>query len=384
MSTPIDALQLAQALIRCPSVTPADEGALGTLQAALDGLGFTCHRLTFSEAGTPDVDNLYARLGTGAPNFCFAGHTDVVPVGNEAGWTVDPFGAEIIDGVLYGRGATDMKGSIACFVEAVSRFVAENGTDFGSSISLLITGDEEGPSINGTRKVLGWMTEQGEALDACIVGEPTNPGVLGEMVKIGRRGSLSGFLTVHGTQGHTAYPHLADNPLPRLVAMLAAISGEKLDDGTDHFQPSNLQLTTIDVGNTATNIIPGGAKATFNVRFNDLHTSESLEAWLTSKFDAVGDEYEVEFQRTGEAFLTPPGTLSDLLSSAIAAGTGQTADLSTTGGTSDARFIKDFCPVAEFGLISQTMHKTDERVALSDLAKLTDIYEAVLNGYFAG
>ena len=384
MSAAVDALELAQALIRCPSVTPADEGALDTLQAALDGLGFTCHRLTFSEAGTPDVDNLYARLGAGAPNLCFAGHTDVVPVGNEAGWTVDPFGAEIIDGVLYGRGATDMKGAIACFVEAVSRFVEKNGTNFSGSISLLITGDEEGPSINGTRKVLGWMTEQGETLDACIVGEPTNPGVLGEMVKIGRRGSLSGFLTVHGTQGHTAYPHLADNPLPRLIAMLAAISGEKLDDGTDHFQPSNLQLTTVDVGNTATNIIPGGAKATFNVRFNDLHTSDSLEAWLRSKFDAVGGEYEVEFQRTGEAFLTPPGTLSDLLSSAIKAGTGQTADLSTTGGTSDARFIKDFCPVAEFGLISQSMHKTDERVALSDLAKLTDIYEAVLNGYFAG
>ena len=384
MSAPVDALTLAQALIRCPSVTPADEGALGTLQAALDGLGFSCHRLTFSEAGTPDVDNLYARLGTGAPNFCFAGHTDVVPVGNAAGWTVDPFGGEIIDGVLYGRGATDMKGSIACFVEAVSRFVDRNGTDFGGSISLLITGDEEGPSINGTRKVLGWMTEQGEALDACIVGEPTNPGTLGEMVKIGRRGSLSGFLTVHGTQGHTAYPQLADNPLPRLVAMLAAISGETLDDGTDHFQPSNLQLTTIDVGNTATNIIPGGAKATFNVRFNDLHTSESLEAWIRSRFDAVGGEYEVEFQRTGEAFLTPPGALSDLLSSAIRAATGQTVDLSTTGGTSDARFIKDFCPVAEFGLISQTMHKTDERVALSDLAKLTDIYEAVLDGYFAG
>ena len=384
MSAPVDALTLAQALIRCPSVTPADEGALGTLQAVLDGLGFSCHRLTFSEAGTPDVDNLYARLGTGAPNFCFAGHTDVVPVGNAAGWTVDPFGGEIIDGVLYGRGATDMKGSIACFVEAVSRFVDRNGTDFGGSISLLITGDEEGPSINGTRKVLGWMIEQGEALDACIVGEPTNPGTLGEMVKIGRRGSLSGFLTVHGTQGHTAYPHLADNPLPRLVAMLAAISGETLDDGTDHFQPSNLQLTTIDVGNTATNIIPGGAKATFNVRFNDLHTSESLEAWIRSRFDAVGGEYEVEFQRTGEAFLTPPGPLSDLLSSAIKAATGQTADLSTTGGTSDARFIKDFCPVAEFGLISQTMHKTDERAALSDIAKLTDIYEAVLDGYFAG
>lgn len=382
MRATIDALELARALIRCPSVTPADAGALDTLQAALEGLGFHCHRLTFSEDGTADVDNLYARLGNSAPNFCFAGHTDVVPVGNEAGWTVDPFGAEIIDDVLYGRGATDMKGAIACFVEAVSRFVNRRGNNFGGSISLLITGDEEGPSINGTRKVLGWMTEQGETLDACIVGEPTNPGVLGDMVKIGRRGSLSGFLTVHGTQGHTAYPHLADNPLPRLVAMLAAITAETLDDGTDHFQPSNLQLTTVDVGNTATNIIPGSARATFNIRFNDLHSSDSIIDWVRGKFDAVGGEYEVDFQRTGEAFLTPPGTLSELLTSAIARTTNRTPDLSTTGGTSDARFIKDFCPIAEFGLISQTMHKTDERVALSDLAKLTDIYDAVIDGYF--
>ena len=382
MSTPIDALELARALIRCPSVTPADAGALDTLQAALQGLGFHCHRLMFSENGTPDVNNLYARLGNTAPNFCFAGHTDVVPVGNEAGWTVDPFGAEIIDDVLYGRGATDMKGAIACFVEAISRFVNRRGNNFGGSISLLITGDEEGPSINGTRKVLGWMTEQGETLDACIVGEPTNPSVLGDMVKIGRRGSLSGFLTVHGTQGHTAYPHLADNPLSRLVPMLAAITAEQLDEGTDHFQPSNLQLTTVDVGNTATNIIPGSARATFNIRFNDLHSSDSIIDWVRGKFDAVGGEYEVDFQRTGEAFLTPPGALSDLLTSAVARTTNRTPDLSTTGGTSDARFIKDFCPIAEFGLISQTMHKTDERVALSDLAKLTDIYEAVLDGYF--
>jgi succinyl-diaminopimelate desuccinylase len=382
LSTPIDALELARALIRCPSVTPADAGALDTLQAALQGLGFHCHRLMFSENGTPDVNNLYARLGNTAPNFCFAGHTDVVPVGNEAGWTVDPFGAEIIDDVLYGRGATDMKGAIACFVEAISRFVNRRGNNFGGSISLLITGDEEGPSINGTRKVLGWMTEQGETLDACIVGEPTNPSVLGDMVKIGRRGSLSGFLTVHGTQGHTAYPHLADNPLSRLVPMLAAITAEQLDEGTDHFQPSNLQLTTVDVGNTATNIIPGSARATFNIRFNDLHSSDSIIDWVRGKFDAVGGEYEVDFQRTGEAFLTPPGALSDLLTSAVARTTNRTPDLSTTGGTSDARFIKDFCPIAEFGLISQTMHKTDERVALSDLAKLTDIYEAVLDGYF--
>tara|TARA_Y100001936_G_scaffold123309_1_gene120523 strand:- start:9340 stop:10494 length:1155 start_codon:yes stop_codon:yes gene_type:complete len=382
LTNTVDALELAQALIRCPSVTPADEGALGVLQAALESLGFTCHRMTFSEEGTPDVENLYARLGSDEPNFCYAGHTDVVPVGNEAGWTVDPFGGEVIDGVLYGRGATDMKGGIACFVAGMSRFLEKRSGDFNGSISLLITGDEEGPSINGTRKVLEWMKERDETLDACIVGEPTNPTKLGEMVKIGRRGSISGWLTVHGMQGHTAYPHLADNPLPRLVAMLDAITSESLDEGTDHFQPSNLQLTTVDVGNTATNVIPGEAKAAFNIRFNDLHTSETLISWLREKFDSVGGDYDVDFHITGEAFLTPPGRLSELLSGAVEKATGQKPDLSTTGGTSDARFIKDFCPIAEFGLISQTMHKVDECAHLSDMEQLTDIYEMVLEGYF--
>lgn len=383
MSDTVDALELAQALIRCPSVTPADEGALDVLQSALEGLGLTCHRMTFSEEGTADVDNLYARLGTEGPNFCYAGHTDVVPVGNEAGWTVDPFGGEVIDGTLYGRGATDMKGGIACFVSGMSRFLKNRSGNFNGSISLLITGDEEGPSINGTRKVLDWLAERNETLDACIVGEPTNPNKLGEMVKIGRRGSISGWLTVHGMQGHTAYPHLADNPLPRMIAMLDAITSEKLDDGTDHFQPSNLQLTTIDVGNTATNIIPGEVQAAFNIRFNDLHTSESLMTWLKKKFDAVGGDYDVEFQITGEAFLTPPGKLSSLLSEAVEKTTGIKPDLSTTGGTSDARFIKDFCPIAEFGLISQSMHKVDECARLSDMDRLTDIYELFLDGYFA-
>ena len=383
MSNTVDALELAQALIRCPSVTPADEGALDVLQSALEGLGFTCHRMTFSENGTADVDNLYARLGTDGPNFCYAGHTDVVPVGNEAGWTVDPFGGEVIDGTLYGRGATDMKGGIACFVSGMSRFLRNRSGKFNGSISLLITGDEEGPSINGTRKVLGWLAERNETLDACIVGEPTNPNKLGEMVKIGRRGSISGWLTVHGMQGHTAYPHLADNPLPSMIAMLGAITSEELDDGTDHFQPSNLQLTTIDVGNTATNIIPGEVQAAFNIRFNDLHTSESLMTWLKEKFDAIGGDYDVEFQITGEAFLTPPGKLSSLLSEAVEKTTGIKPDLSTTGGTSDARFIKDFCPIAEFGLISQTMHKVDECARLSDMEQLTNIYELFLDGYFA-
>jgi succinyl-diaminopimelate desuccinylase len=382
LRTAPDALDLAQALIRCPSVTPADEGALGVLQDALEGIGFTCHRMTFSQAGTADVQNLYARIGTEGPNFCFAGHTDVVPVGDPGGWTVDPFGAEVIDGVLYGRGATDMKGAIACFAEAAGRFTAKHGGNLPGSLSLLITGDEEGPSINGTKKVLGWLDERGETLDSCLVGEPTNPGKLGEMVKIGRRGSLSGFLTMYGVQGHTAYPHLADNPLNRMVAVLNALAATALDEGTDHFQPSNLQLTTIDVGNTATNVIPGAAKATFNIRFNDTHTSESLMRWVTEQLDAAGGEYEIDWQITGEAFLTPPGALSQAISTAVEKATGLKPDLSTTGGTSDARFIKDYCPVAEFGLISQSMHKVNEHAAVADIRALTDIYEAVLDGWF--
>mgnify|MGYP001453776416 CR=1 FL=1 len=382
MTTIIDATSLAQALIRCPSVTPKDEGALSILEESLKSLGFTCHRMTFSDVNTPDVENIYARIGTQGPNFCYAGHTDVVPVGDQEGWTVEPFGGRVINGTLFGRGATDMKGGIACFISAVSQFLSQREKKFGGSISLLITGDEEGPSINGTRKVLDWLKNRGETLDACIVGEPTNPSKLGEMVKIGRRGSISGWLTVHGTQGHTAYPHLAENPLPRLVAMLTAITSESLDSGTEHFQPSNLQLTTIDVGNTATNVIPSKVTAAFNIRFNDLHTSKSLIKFLKQKFDSVGGKYEVKFKITGEAFLTPPGRLSDLLCDAIKKTTGLEPTLSTTGGTSDARFIKDFCPIAEFGLISQSMHKVDENVQISDIKQLTEIYRALLNSYF--
>ncbi len=382
MTTIIDATSLAQALIRCPSVTPKDEGALSILEESLKSLGFTCHRMTFSDVNTPDVENIYARIGTQSPNFCYAGHTDVVPIGDQEGWTVEPFGGRVIDGTLFGRGATDMKGGIACFISAVSQFLSKREKKIGGSISLLITGDEEGPSINGTRKVLDWLKKRGETLDACLVGEPTNPNKLGEMVKIGRRGSLSGWLTVHGTQGHTAYPHLAENPLPRLVAMLAAITSESLDSGTEHFQPSNLQLTTIDVGNPATNVIPSKVTAAFNIRFNDLHTSKSLIKFLKQKFDSVGGKYEVKFKITGEAFLTPPGRLSDLLCDAIKKTTGLEPTLSTTGGTSDARFIKDFCPIAEFGLISQSMHKVDENVQISDIKQLTEIYRTLLNGYF--
>ena len=305
MSAVVDAVELARALIRCPSVTPEDGGSQETLARALEPLGFVCHRMTFEASGTPDVNNLYARLGTASPNFCFAGHTDVVPVGDPDAWTVDPFGAEIRDGVLYGRGAADMKGAIAAFVGAVSRFLDERDGKFDGSISLLITGDEEGPAVNGTVKVLRWMEERGERIDDCLVGEPTNPTRLGEMIKIGRRGSLSGWITVRGVQGHSAYPQLADNPLPRLARMLSALADTPIDDGTDHFQPSNLQLTTVDVGNPATNVIPAVARAAFNVRFNDLHSGESILAWVRERLDSVGGEYELETRLTGESFLTP-------------------------------------------------------------------------------
>lgn len=384
-------LPLAQALIRRPSVTPKDDGALDVLQKALENLDFVCHRLPFSEAGTADIDNLYARLGTGSPNFCYAGHTDVVPVGDPKSWTVDPFGAEIVDGHLYGRGAADMKGGIACFVAAVAQFVKARGRDFGGSISLLITGDEETVAINGTRKMLDWLAAKGETLDHCIVGEPTNPLKLGDMMKIGRRGSLVGFLRVFGAQGHTAYPHLADNPIPHLLRMLSTLIEKPLDEGSAHFQPSTLEIATVDVGNPATNIIPAAATATFNIRFNDHHSSDSLIKRLTETFDRIAGgprkdgapRYEVKWQKNGESFFFPPGHLSSLVSRAVKKVTGREPQLSTTGGTSDARFIHRACPVVEFGLIGQTMHKADERAALTDLAQLTEIYRSVLDDYFA-
>ncbi|MEE2722080.1 MAG: succinyl-diaminopimelate desuccinylase [Pseudomonadota bacterium] len=377
----VDAVDLARNLIRCASITPDDAGALDVLQSALEDLSFVCHRLPFSDEDTPNVDNLYARLGTDSPNFCFAGHTDVVPLGNPDSWSVDPFGGKIIDGVLYGRGATDMKSAIAAFVEAVDRVKSSNGLK--GSVSLLITGDEEGPAINGTTKVLDWLAEKGETIDVCLVGEPTNPNKLGDMVKIGRRGSLTGRITVTGVQGHTAYPHLADNPLPRLIRILDAISSRELDTGTDHFQPSNLQLTTIDTGNPATNVIPAEASAGLNIRFNDLHTGVSLTDWLRDECEAVGGEYSLDVKVSGEAFLTPPGDFSTLISEAVEKATGQKPELSTSGGTSDARFIKNYCPVAEFGLIGQTMHKVDERIAVADICALTDIYADILSGYFS-
>jgi len=384
VNLPIDPVELARDLIRCPSVTPADAGALEVLQSVLGRLGFKCHRLTFSTPGTPDVENLYARAGrdTG-PNFCFAGHTDVVPVGNDAAWTADPFGAELREGKLYGRGAADMKGAIAAFVAAAARLSAECDGKIPGAISLLITGDEEGPAINGTKRVLAWLRDRGERLDACIVGEPTNPTRLGEMVKIGRRGSLTGRLLVRGVQGHTAYPHLADNPIHRLVRMLARVTERPMDDGSAHFQPSTLQISTVDVGNPASNVIPAEARAVFNIRFNDRHSGRSLEDWLRREFDTAGGTYELKVEVSGESFLTPPGTLSDLVARSVRQVLGVDPELSTTGGTSDARFIKDHCPVAEFGLAGSTMHKVDEHVAVADIRALSDVYLTILRSYFA-
>ncbi len=377
-------LDLAQRLIRRPSVTPRDEGALDVLQEALESLGFRCTRVPFSQDGTATVDNLYARLGEAGPNFCYAGHTDVVPVGDPAGWTVDPFGAEVIDGVLYGRGASDMKAAIAAFVAATARFLEARGRGgFDGSISVLVTGDEEGVGINGIRKMVPWLRERGETLTDCLVGEPTNPRRLGEMMKIGRRGSLVGYLTVHGTQGHTAYPHLADNPIDRLLAMLAALKDAPLDAGTEHFQPSSVAISTIDVGNPATNVIPATAKATFNIRFNDLHTQASLGKRIRETFDAVGGEYEFRQQDNGEAFLCAPGRLARAVADAARAATGLDADMSTTGGTSDARYIHKLCPCVEFGLVGETMHKADERQRVADVEALADIYLGVLERYFA-
>ncbi len=384
MTAVANVVELSQQLIRCPSITPVEGGALTLLEQILSGLGFACHRMTFSDANTPDVENLYARLGTSGPNFCYAGHTDVVPVGDAAAWKVDPFGGEIIDDVLYGRGAVDMKGSIACFVTALAGFLEKRGSDFEGSISLLITGDEEDVSINGTRKVLQWMTAEGERIDCCLVGEPTSNTQLGDMIKIGRRGSMNGRLTVHGTQGHTAYPQLADNPNHSLVRMLHAISTEPLDDGSEHFPPTSLQITSVDVGNPVTNVIPANASAMFNIRFNDHYSSKGVLDWVRERLDRVGGRYDLDFKVSGESFLSKPGPFSDLVAASVTAVTGKAPELGTTGGTSDARFIKDFCPVAELGLLNDTAHKVDEQVPLSDLTQLEAIYGGILEGYFKG
>jgi len=378
----LDPAALAAALIRRPSVTPKDEGVLDIVAATLEQLGFICHGLVFGGDGDEPIHNLYARCGNGRPNLCFAGHTDVVPTGAVEAWSFDPFAATVRDGALCGRGAVDMKGAIAAFITAVQAFLDERGRGFTGSISLLITGDEEGAAINGTRKVLDWLKSRDEAIDACLVGEPTSAQALGDMIKIGRRGSMTGRLTVHGVQGHTAYPHLADNAAHHLVAMLHALTTAELDRGSERFQPSTLQVSTIDIGNPASNVIPATASAVFNIRFNERWTSESLKSWLTERLDAVGGRYTLDISVSGESFLVSPGTLSDRLAEAIRHVTGRTPEFSTTGGTSDARFIQAHCPVVEFGLVGSTMHKVDERVELADLADLTQIYRTFLGLYF--
>ena len=379
MSKPIDALELAQALIRHPSVTPRDAGALDLLEAVLKTLGFTTHRLPFGE-----VDNLYARLGEGAPHFCFAGHTDVVPAGE--GWTADPFGAEVRDGLLYGRGAADMKSAIAAFVVAVTRLGAPPKIGQGS-ISLMITGDEEGAAVNGTVKLLEWLKARGEKIDHCVVGEPTSVGHAGDTLKIGRRGSINFKLTVKGVQGHVGYPQKAKNPIPALAELITQLATHRLDKGNDHFDPSTLAFTSVDVGNDATNVVPGEARAAFNIRFNDKHTPDSLTNWVKDRAAVIagqsGCEITVTAQTSGVSFLTAPGKFTQLISDTVAGITGQAPFFSTSGGTSDARFIKDVCPVVELGLAGATMHKADECVPVAEIAALTDIYAALLAAYFA-
>jgi succinyl-diaminopimelate desuccinylase len=379
----LDPAALAARLIRRPSVTPKDEGALDIVATTLEGLGFTCHRLVFAEDGGEPIHNLYARRGIGRPNLCFAGHTDVVPPGGREAWSFDPFAGVVRDGQLCGRGAVDMKGAIAAFIAAAQRYLDHREAGVAGSISLLITGDEEGPAVNGTKKVLEWLAERGEILDACVVGEPTSAAALGDMIKIGRRGSLTGHLTAHGVQGHTAYPHLADNAAHRLVAILHALTTTELDQGSEHFPPSTLQVATIDIGNPAANVIPASAEAVFNIRFNDRWTGEILKRWLAERIDAVGGRYTLDVRVSGESFLVPPGAVGERLAEAVRRVTGKTPEFSTTGGTSDARFIRACCPVAEFGLVGQRAHQVDERVALADLAALTRIYQTFLGLYFA-
>ncbi|HWY60857.1 MAG TPA: succinyl-diaminopimelate desuccinylase [Rhizomicrobium sp.] len=378
----IDAVGLAQSLIRCASVTPADAGAISVLEKALKEIGFACHRLRFEEAGTAPVENLYARIGGEGPHFCFAGHTDVVPPGT--GWTHDPFAAEIKEGLLYGRGAADMKSAIAAFVVATARVLAAGPVK--GSISLLITGDEEGSAVNGTPKMLAWLKDKGEKLDHCVVGEPTSSTRAGDTLKIGRRGSINFQLMVTGVQGHVGYPQKAKNPIPVLAQLVAQLSDHTLDKGNAHFDPSTLSFTSMDVGNDATNVIPGEARAAFNIRFNDKHTPEGLVGLVSDRSERLaketGCEIKVAHQVSGVSFLTAPGKFTQLVSDTVASVTGQSPFFSTTGGTSDARFIKDFCPVIELGLAGTTMHQKDECVPVAEIAALTDIYAALLTAYF--
>ncbi len=381
MTAPIDPVDLTAQLVRCPSVTPAEGGALVLLEELLSASGFDCTRV--DRGG---ISNLYARWGRKGANrtFGFNGHTDVVPLGNRDDWTVDPFGAEIKDGFMYGRGTTDMKSGVAAFVAAAIDFVRQTPPD--GAIAIAITGDEEGDADDGTIALLDWMDQQGETMSVCLVGEPTCPNEMGEMMKIGRRGSLTAWFTVTGVQGHSAYPHRANNPIPALARLVDRMSSHELDSGTDHFDPSTLAFVTVDTGNPATNVIPAQTRAAVNIRYNDLHTGESLTAWMQGEADRIADEFGVKVDMrvkiSGESFVTPPGELSDLVSKSVQAVTGKTPELSTSGGTSDARFVKNHCPVVEFGLVGKTMHQVDERVAVDQIGQLKSIYTRILNDYF--
>jgi len=394
---PHDPVAIARALLICPSVTPAEGGALAFLEGLLTPVGFTVDRPVFSDVDTPDIENLFAGIGAGNRHLTFAGHTDVVPPGKPELWSHGPFAGDIADERLYGRGAVDMKGGIAAFAAAVLDFIEDNGRDFGGRISFLITGDEEGPSINGTVKLLDWASKRGERFSHAIVGEPTNPAALGDMVKVGRRGSLSGFVKLKGVQGHVAYPHLADNPLRVAPAVIATLMDPPFDAGNERFQPSNLEVTSVETGNRATNVVPAEVEIAFNIRFNDIWTVEALQEEIAARVRRSVETaplrmgrlaplaYELVFEPTNAvSFLTHDATLIGGLSDAVEAVTGRRPELSTTGGTSDARFIKTYCPVVEFGLVGQTMHKADENVALDDLRRLKAIYRTFLDRYFEG
>lgn len=375
----IDPVELTRDLIRRPSVTPADEGAMDMLERLLTGLGFHCRRMKFEE-----IENLYARRGTASPNLCFAGHTDVVPTGSAAAWTAAPFEAEVRDGVLYGRGAVDMKGGIAAWIAAVSRVLADG--DVPGSLSFLITGDEEGPALHGTKRLVETLMAEGEIIDACVVGEPSSQHALGDMIKIGRRGSLNSWITVHGKQGHVAYPDRAANPAPVMARLMARLADHRLDDGYQGFQPSNLEITTIDIGNPATNLIPAEARARLNIRFNPAHTGDELIAWLNAMAGEAqaesGLRIELEHLCSGNAFLTEPGAFVTGVQDAVEAAVGRRPEASTTGGTSDARFIRSMCPVLELGLVGQTMHQIDERVPVSEIEALAEVYRRVITTFF--
>lgn len=387
-----DPVDILRSLIRCPSVTPEEGGALAYLDALLGAAGFTTHRVKLTGPDTPDIENLYARFGTKGPNLCFAGHTDVVPPGDVAQWRFPPFEGAIHGGLIYGRGAVDMKGGVAAFVAAGLDFARAHGNDpdhpeLPGSISFLLTGDEEGPAINGTEKLLRWLADRDERIDHCVLGEPSSRAVLGDMVKIGRRGSLSCTLTVHGKQGHVGYPHLAENPIPGMVRLLAGLNAEPLDRGNAHFQASNLEVVSVDTGNPAFNVIPAQVEARFNIRFNDLWTPATLAAEIERRLRAAaGNEvrWSTAFEsRSSDSFLTAPGAFVDLVVASIEQSTGHRPELSTTGGTSDARFIKDYCPVVEFGLVGTTMHAVDESTPVDEVQALARVYAGIIARYFA-